>query len=339
MSDYGRGVAADPVVRAALARAAARRVPVVWDPHPRGAPPVAGATVVTPNLAEARGAAGVDVPGSGVNAALALGADLVARWDVRAVAVTLGGRGAVVRHRHGACAAAPRTRRGRDRPVRRRRPLRRRGRRPARRRRDRRRGGGRCGRRRRRVRGARRGSGGPAGRRRLVPARYCAASPAGSPAGAGHRPRRGLRPGRAGSCGGRDGGGDRRGVRPAAPRPRREPRRRPRSRRLPARARELRRVGPAAHRRGGASGGPGRGAGPAGGCRRGRPVRGRRPACRPRRPAPRPVGEGRRPRPGRPPRDAAGALVGRRGRRRPLPADPGRSGPDGAATGACTPRG
>ena len=107
VSDYGRGVAADPVVRAALARAAARRVPVVWDPHPRGARPVAGATVVTPNLAEARGAAGVDVPGSGVNAALALGADLVARWDVRAVAVTLGGRGAVVRHRHGACAAAP----------------------------------------------------------------------------------------------------------------------------------------------------------------------------------------------------------------------------------------
>ena len=107
VSDYGRGVAADPAVRAALARAATRRVPVVWDPHPRGARPVAGATVVTPNLAEARDAAGVDVPGSGANAALALGADLVARWDVRAVAVTLGGRGAVVRHRHGACAAAP----------------------------------------------------------------------------------------------------------------------------------------------------------------------------------------------------------------------------------------
>ena len=59
VSDYGRGVAADPVVRAALARAAARRVPVVWDPHPRGAQPVAGVTVVTPNLAEARGAAEV----------------------------------------------------------------------------------------------------------------------------------------------------------------------------------------------------------------------------------------------------------------------------------------
>jgi rfaE bifunctional protein nucleotidyltransferase chain/domain len=36
-----------------------------------------------------------------------LAANLIPRWDVRAVAVTLGARGAVVRHRHGACAAAP----------------------------------------------------------------------------------------------------------------------------------------------------------------------------------------------------------------------------------------
>jgi len=107
VSDYGRGVTADPAVREALARAVARRVPVVWDPHPRGAQPVPGVSVVTPNLAEARGAAAADVPGSGVSAALALAADLIPRWDVRAVAVTLGARGAVVRHRHGACAAAP----------------------------------------------------------------------------------------------------------------------------------------------------------------------------------------------------------------------------------------
>jgi rfaE bifunctional protein nucleotidyltransferase chain/domain len=134
VSDYGRGVAADPVVRAAVARAVARRVPVVWDPHPKGPVPVPGVTVVTPNLAEARAAAapgpsgpggggpgpGGPVPaapfvggpapgatGPGVPAALALAGELVERWDVRAVAVTLGARGAVVRHRHGACAAAP----------------------------------------------------------------------------------------------------------------------------------------------------------------------------------------------------------------------------------------
>ncbi|WP_420124275.1 PfkB family carbohydrate kinase, partial [Nakamurella sp.] len=53
VSDYGAGVTADPELRSLLAAAAAR-VPVVWDPHPRGAPPVAGTTLVTPNLAEAR---------------------------------------------------------------------------------------------------------------------------------------------------------------------------------------------------------------------------------------------------------------------------------------------
>jgi D-beta-D-heptose 7-phosphate kinase / D-beta-D-heptose 1-phosphate adenosyltransferase len=113
VSDYGRGVAADPVVRAALARAVARRVPVVWDPHPRGPEPVPGVTVVTPNLAEARAAAGGDpVPGGDdprrrVPVALELARRLLPRWDVRAVAVTLGAAGAVVRHRRGACSAAP----------------------------------------------------------------------------------------------------------------------------------------------------------------------------------------------------------------------------------------
>jgi D-beta-D-heptose 7-phosphate kinase / D-beta-D-heptose 1-phosphate adenosyltransferase len=108
VSDYGRGVTADPAVRAALGRAVARRVPVVWDPHPRGAAPVPGVTVVTPNLAEARAAAPeAAADGSVVRAALALADDLVGRWDVRAVAVTLSSRGAVVRHRHGASAAAP----------------------------------------------------------------------------------------------------------------------------------------------------------------------------------------------------------------------------------------
>jgi rfaE bifunctional protein nucleotidyltransferase chain/domain len=107
VSDYGRGVAADPGVRAAIARAVARRVPVVWDPHPRGPAPVPGVAVVTPNLAEACRAAGVEDAATGVTAALGVAAELVERWDVRAVAVTLGARGAVVRHRHGACAAAP----------------------------------------------------------------------------------------------------------------------------------------------------------------------------------------------------------------------------------------
>jgi rfaE bifunctional protein nucleotidyltransferase chain/domain len=54
VSDYGRGVAAEPRLRAALARL---RVPLVWDPHPRGPVPVPGCLLVTPNAAEAARAA------------------------------------------------------------------------------------------------------------------------------------------------------------------------------------------------------------------------------------------------------------------------------------------
>lgn len=51
VSDYGAGVVSHPAVREVLATWVARR-PVVWDPHPRGLPPVPGVTVATPNRAE-----------------------------------------------------------------------------------------------------------------------------------------------------------------------------------------------------------------------------------------------------------------------------------------------
>jgi len=94
VADYGRGVAAAPVLREAL-RAAATSRPIVWDPHPKGAAPVAGVAVVTPNAAEARGFSGAT--GSGVPFATAAAEALVARWGVGAVAVTLGSRGALLR--------------------------------------------------------------------------------------------------------------------------------------------------------------------------------------------------------------------------------------------------
>jgi D-beta-D-heptose 7-phosphate kinase / D-beta-D-heptose 1-phosphate adenosyltransferase len=88
VADYGRGVAAHPEVQAALAHAASER-PLVWDPHPRGPAPVAQAALATPNRAEARRfAAGAD------DAELAR--SLLERWRARAVAVTLGGHGALV---------------------------------------------------------------------------------------------------------------------------------------------------------------------------------------------------------------------------------------------------
>ncbi|QBI54505.1 PfkB family carbohydrate kinase [Streptomonospora litoralis] len=87
VADYGRGVADLPAVRAALARAAAA-VPLVWDPHPRGAAPVPGAALVTPNAAEA-GAAEPDAAG-------AAAARLAGTWGAASVAVTLGSEGAVL---------------------------------------------------------------------------------------------------------------------------------------------------------------------------------------------------------------------------------------------------
>ena len=93
VADYGRGVAAAGPLRDALT-AVAERIPVVWDPHPKGAAPVPGTTVATPNSAEARRF--TDVSGDGVSFATEAAAVLVETWGVGAVAVTLGDRGALV---------------------------------------------------------------------------------------------------------------------------------------------------------------------------------------------------------------------------------------------------
>lgn len=90
VSDYGRGLVRDSQLRTALTQRA-REVPLVWDPHPRGATPVPGAWLVTPNRAEAERASGrVAVSAREHAAALRVG------WDARAVAVTLGADGAVL---------------------------------------------------------------------------------------------------------------------------------------------------------------------------------------------------------------------------------------------------
>ncbi|MTE21770.1 D-glycero-beta-D-manno-heptose 1-phosphate adenylyltransferase [Streptomyces sp. TRM43335] len=115
VSDYGRGTA--DVVRDLLAERALR-VPLVWDPHPRGREPVPGTRLVTPTAKEARlfaarraeaeaGAKSAPKgarPASGVpsgepenlHTAARLARELADAWGAASVAITLGERGALL---------------------------------------------------------------------------------------------------------------------------------------------------------------------------------------------------------------------------------------------------
>lgn len=95
VSDYGRGVARQSALRAALERA---RAPIVWDPHPAGPPPVPGVRLATPNLAEVATLTGDAGGGPPLSAARRGGQTLRQRWRAAAVAVTVGGDGAVLCH-------------------------------------------------------------------------------------------------------------------------------------------------------------------------------------------------------------------------------------------------
>ena len=69
----------------------------MWDPHPRGATPVPGVTLATPNLDEARTASGVEPDAHDwLATASRAGAALRAAWRADGVAVTAGSRGAVL---------------------------------------------------------------------------------------------------------------------------------------------------------------------------------------------------------------------------------------------------
>jgi D-beta-D-heptose 7-phosphate kinase / D-beta-D-heptose 1-phosphate adenosyltransferase len=85
VADYGGGLTSLPDVREPLAAAAL----VVWDPHPRGATPVPGASLVTPNEGEARRVVHEASPE-------ALADALRRHWRAHAVCVTRGERGAIL---------------------------------------------------------------------------------------------------------------------------------------------------------------------------------------------------------------------------------------------------
>jgi rfaE bifunctional protein nucleotidyltransferase chain/domain len=100
VADYGHGLTRQRAVRRALA-ACADRVPLVWDPHPRGADPVPGTRLATPNAAEAGVAGGADAE------ALRRAGELAGAWGVHSVAVTLGARGAAWSDAGNGCALLP----------------------------------------------------------------------------------------------------------------------------------------------------------------------------------------------------------------------------------------
>jgi rfaE bifunctional protein nucleotidyltransferase chain/domain len=92
---------------------------LVWDPHPRGAEPVPGTRLATPNEAEAAvlaaqaGGPGVDAAAAGATGGRGLGATashgraLVSRWGVGGVVITLGARGALLVGADGTPLAVP----------------------------------------------------------------------------------------------------------------------------------------------------------------------------------------------------------------------------------------
>jgi len=90
VADYGRGLLAQPGLRRAIAERTSQ-VPVVWDPHPKGSPPVPGTTVVTPNLDEAMAAARLS--GEHPHSLGQVAAALRTFWQASAVAVTVGADG------------------------------------------------------------------------------------------------------------------------------------------------------------------------------------------------------------------------------------------------------
>ncbi|MDX6211518.1 MAG: D-beta-D-heptose 7-phosphate kinase / D-beta-D-heptose 1-phosphate adenosyltransferase [Frankiales bacterium] len=113
VSDYGRGVTSHAGVRQLLA-GLAPRLPVVWDPHPRGAAPVPGVRLATPNASEASamaaalpGTAAISTRSDDLAAVGSVADALAIGWQAGAVVVTLGARGALLSYGSGVPAVVP----------------------------------------------------------------------------------------------------------------------------------------------------------------------------------------------------------------------------------------
>lgn len=92
VSDYGGTTTRSPRLRAELARIASR---VLWDPHPRCQPPVAGILLATPNVHEAAHFSGQETADEPA-VLVSQGRVLAERWRAAAVVITRAERGALL---------------------------------------------------------------------------------------------------------------------------------------------------------------------------------------------------------------------------------------------------
>jgi rfaE bifunctional protein nucleotidyltransferase chain/domain/rfaE bifunctional protein kinase chain/domain len=105
VSDYGGGVTAYPPLRELLAETAVD-APVVWDPHPRGGPPVPGVLLATPNETEAAVATGA-VEAATLAEVRRQAAILLSAWQATCVVVTRGSHGALMCVNDGSASVFP----------------------------------------------------------------------------------------------------------------------------------------------------------------------------------------------------------------------------------------
>ncbi len=107
VADYGLGMTSAEHIRVALTERAAG-TPIVWDPHPRGAQPIPGVRLATPNAAEAATYTGEgNAVNAGIAAVTAHAHTLRHRWSAGGVAVTMGSAGALVSVGDGAPLVVP----------------------------------------------------------------------------------------------------------------------------------------------------------------------------------------------------------------------------------------
>ncbi|NUO91756.1 MAG: D-beta-D-heptose 1-phosphate adenosyltransferase, partial [Dermatophilaceae bacterium] len=111
VADYGRGTVDADGIREVLGEVAPR-VPVTWDPHPRGPDPVPGARLVTPNESESVGFSArlgltPDDRNHSLLAVRRRAEALAGAWQAGAVAVTLSARGALLSFGAGAPLLVP----------------------------------------------------------------------------------------------------------------------------------------------------------------------------------------------------------------------------------------